>query len=254
MKIKHKNLELDLYDSIKELPADRFQDYNRNVMLDAGIGSDLSAIEARLATIERIMIKNPDGAKKEIENLRSTFRFIVENTSPEMSAFVPLIRRIDGRLLTPQDMTEEGVRAIVEILNRKLFPFWSVKGFLARVKKNFAIEFELVFPKLTDDPEVKEFYAQLKRRTGLVLENLRETREELERQIGVIDDFLIEKIQPKEYGGSGGMEVQTVKSFESTCILLQQYNVSPDPRKMSTLAFYQALEVIKEQVRNRAKK
>lgn len=254
MVIEHNGFTLELYDSIKELPADRFQDYNRNVMLDAGIGGDLSAFEARLSTIDRILVKNPDGARKELENLRTAVRFIVEGTSPEMSAFVPLIRRIDGRILTSQDMTEEGVKRIVERLNQKRVPFWSIKNFLSLVKKKFALEFELVFPKMTDDPEVKEFYAKLKRRTALVLEGIRNTGEDLEEQVRIIDDFLLSKIQPREYSGPDGMEVQTVKSFESTCVLLQQYNASPDPRKMSTLAFYQALEIIKEQVRKRAKK
>lgn len=254
MIIKHNGLTVELYDSIRELPADRFQDYNRNVMLDAGIGSDLLAFEARLSTISRLADRDPEGVKKEVDNLRATVRFIVEGTSPEMASFVPLIRKIDGRRLTDDDMTEEGVKRTLDELARKKLPVGRIKAFLDLVKKKFAVEFELVFPKMSEDPDVKEFYAKLKQRTSLVLQSVRGAAADFEKQLKEIDDFLISKIDPRVHGGHDGVEVQSVKKFEGTCVLLQQYNVSSNPRRMSTLGFYQALEIIKEQVRKRSKK
>ena len=40
-----------MFDSIEELPIVRFQKYNKMLMLDAGLGSDLTALDAHLARV-----------------------------------------------------------------------------------------------------------------------------------------------------------------------------------------------------------
>ena len=40
-----------MYDSIEELPIVRFQKYNKMLMLDAGLGSDVTALDGHLARV-----------------------------------------------------------------------------------------------------------------------------------------------------------------------------------------------------------
>ena len=39
---------LDLYDGIDDMPIGRFHRFNRNLMVDAGIGSDLQAVDSHI--------------------------------------------------------------------------------------------------------------------------------------------------------------------------------------------------------------
>ena len=44
---------LELYDSIDELPFARFQEYNRAVLIDSGLGSDFAAIDRHITQARR---------------------------------------------------------------------------------------------------------------------------------------------------------------------------------------------------------
>jgi hypothetical protein len=48
------------------------------------------------------------------------------------------------------------------------------------------------------------------------------------------------------YGGKDGLIVKTDKQFENNCILLQQEGIS-NPKQISIIEFYQAIELIKKQ-------
>ena len=57
---------------------------------------------------------------------------------------------------------------------------------------------------------------------------------------------------PKTYQGSDGLEVQFIKDFEESYILLSQH-VNKDPKTMTVLEYYQTLETVKKQVKKREK-
>ncbi len=54
--------------------------------------------------------------------------------------------------------------------------------------------------------------------------------------------------------GANGLEGQMKRGFEKSAALLQQHGVSNDPYKLTTLAYYEALEVVKEQIKKSKKK
>ena len=64
------NLEVELYDAIDELPIARFHAYNKALLIDAGIGSDLADWDTHIEkTIRFIRVGKPDLAEKELDNL-----------------------------------------------------------------------------------------------------------------------------------------------------------------------------------------
>lgn len=97
---------------------------------------------------------------------------------------------------------------------------------------------------MTDNAQVKEYYNTLKKRSSLMLEQI--IKGQKNEELTKLDNFLFEQIKPKIYHGREGLEVRFVKSFEETCIIINQ-NVNKDPKKMTTLEYYQALEVIRKQ-------
>lgn len=90
----------------------------------------------------------------------------------------------------------------------------------------------------------KEYCAQLKRRTLLVLERMagRDTRDDVAK----IDDYILSLVQPQRYDGAQGMEVRFIKAFEEACTVLGQY-ISRNPKEMTVLEYLNALEVIRTQ-------
>ena len=129
--------KLEMFDSVQDTAIKRFQLYNLNTMLDAGIGSDLNAFNSRINSIRQLMGKQPDLAQVELNNLQQSVYFIMRNTSPAMRSFVAMIHRIDGREITDQDLTDEGIDAILEELNRKRLTARTVFEFLGAVKKKW---------------------------------------------------------------------------------------------------------------------
>ena len=248
-KIKYNSHTIELYDSIQDLPITRFQKYNLNLMIDAGIGSDVNDFNQRINTISALMTRDVESAHKELVNIQQNLQFIMSQTSPVMNSFVVLIKKIDGREITDDDLTDEGIKSIIEELGRKKFKYMQMSDFLTVIKKKFDFELETFFPKRSDNVVTKEFYSKLRHRTSLVLKSVIESNEEIENKINEISEFFLSKIKPKQYHGHSGLEVQAIKNFEQTCILLLQHNVTDTPKKMTTLSFFQALETLHEQLK-----
>lgn len=252
MKVKFNRHTLELYDSIQDLPITRFQTFNINLMIDAGIGANLDEFEGRVATISKMINGGrKEDANRELSNMIQTVRFIMGNVSPEYRAFVALIKSIDGRIIHDEDLQGEGIDAIIKELGQKRFSIGHLKQCLKDLKKKFDSEFEVFFTTFTDSATVKEYYATLKKRTILVLQAIQEPIEGVEKRISDIDDFLLSKVKIKNYFGANGLEVLSIKRFEEMCVLLNQHKVSDDSKKLTTLAFYQALETVKQQIKKR---
>lgn len=244
--IKFNGHVLKIHDSIQGLSITRFQKYNLNVLIDSGIGSDLNSIDTHIDRIARTISKDIPESLQELTNFQQNIHFVMSKTSPEMNSFVVLIDELNGRKITEEDLTEEGIKDIIEELGRKRFSYENMKTVLKRIKKKFDFEFETFFPELTDSATMKEYYTQLKRRTILVIESIISEKEGLEEQIASIDDFLFSKVKAGVYYGSKGIEVQTIRNFESTCTLLEFHKLSAAPKQLSTLAFYEKTVALKQ--------
>lgn len=127
---------LELYDSIDELPFYRFQEYNRAVMIDSGIGTGMEAADRH---IEQALRFNALGKKEEtqqaIMNLRQNLVFSLEKTSPEGRSFFVLISKINGKPL--EDLSDENAAKVLQSLSRKGLTIGKLRGFLNHVKKNW---------------------------------------------------------------------------------------------------------------------
>lgn len=254
MKIKLNGHTLVMYDSIQELPVRRFQSYNLNTMIDSGIGSDINAFDAKCNTIRRLMRSDPASADRELVNMQTTLRMIMSKTSPKMRSFCALIKSIDGRNITDDDLTDDGIEALIDELSEKRLTFERIVDYLTSFKKKIDLEFDVFFPKLNDNAAIKEYYSQLKRRTTLVLQSIKDATANLDDQIAAIDEFLLSQIKPKNYHGKDGLEAKMIANFEETCVILAQNHVNANPRNMTTLSYYQSLEVLKAQMKERNKK
>ncbi len=251
-KIKWNQHTVIIDDSIEDLPITRFNLYNLNLMKDAGIGSDLQDFDKRVYRVLELMKTDYAKGAKELINMQQAVHFVMKNVSPKMLAFVALIRKIDGREITDTDLSEEGCQDIINELGQKRFTIRMLKDHLFKAKKKIDSEFNIFFPDITSTPAVKQFYSSLLQRSLLLCRSIQYGFKPFEQQIQTIDFNLFDSIKPRVFSGQKGVEVTTIKGFEKTCAILQQNDIER-PRSMTTLAYYEALAVVKAQIKQKMK-
>lgn len=241
-------LKIKLYSSIDELPIVNFQKYNKFLLIDSGIGSDADDIDTHIVRIARIInSKDTEKAMQELQNLRQNLFMINSSISPKYLAFTALIHSIDDKELT--DLSDDNLKEVLKKINAVQHS--KLIEWLFELKKKLEAELELYFPEDFVDVREKDTSDKIKLRTLLQLDNMIRKNDN-SQQINEIDNFLFGLYKPKSFVGEKSVEISYDKSFESACLLIAQKS-SLDPKKMTTLQFYSALNNIKKQLEVEAK-
>lgn len=241
---KYNGHVIELYDSIDEMPIVRFHKYNKYLLIEGGVGSDLEDV---LNHIDRAAIyckANPTMAVNELQNLRQTVYFMKEEISPKCMAFAVLVARIDGE--EQNDLTDVGLQRVLDKLQeaKKGWIDWA----LSSVKKKIDEELSLYFPGRFEDVTSKEYIDQLKEHTILTLEKIRGA--DVDESLAEIEERLALLAKPKVFSGRRSVEIAYDKEFEEMCLILSQ-SVQSDPHTMTVLQFYNAFDYLKKQIKRK---
>ena len=233
-----------LYDSIDELPILRFHAYNKMLLIDAGVGSDLNDWDAHIEKAIRFIRKEkPDLAEKELDNLRQNVYFVQSAISPKYLAFACLVKSVDGTEYN--DMTADGLQKVLDLFADTPTPELTAQ--LEAVKKKIDEELQMYFPRMFDDATIKEYYDELRNRTMLMLDAIiNGDTEDKRAEIDKITTMLLLYNRPVVFSGSDNMEIQYDKQFENMCLTISQHLHVPEPKKYTVLEYYNAFERIKE--------
>lgn len=239
---------VDIYDSIDELPMLRFHAYNKALLIDAGIGSDLNDWDTHIEkTIRYIRGKKPELAEKELDNMRQNVYFIQTDISPRYLSFCTLVKSVDG--IEYNDMTSDGLKKVLALFNNE--PNAELTAQLEAVKKKIDEELQLYFPNSFDDATVKEYYDQLKQRTILMLDAIIQgDKDDKREEIEHITTLLLTYTKPQSFSGSDSMEIQYDKQFENMCLMLSQH-LHVNPKLFTVLEYYNAFEYIKQATKSK---
>ena len=242
-----KGMNVELYDSIEDLPIMRFHKYNKMLLVDAGVGSDLSDFDRHIEKVIRYLNSpTPNMATVELENMRQNIYFIQSEVSPRHLAFAVLVKSINGK--PRNDLSDDGLQQTISLF--KDVANSEIIAHLEAVKKKIDDELRLYFPRLFDDATLKEYYDKLKQRTIVVLRTIIDGRA-TEADAKEIDDITAELItyfNPQTFTGSESVEIRHDRQFENMCLILSQ-NLHVDPKKFTVLEYYNAFEYIKEQAK-----
>ena len=116
VKIKIGKHTVEIYDAIDELPIVRFHKYQKLLLIDAGVGSDIVAFDQRTEKMRRyIMDGKTELAQKELENLRQAVFMIQNEISPKHRAFAVLVAKMDGRECS--DLNDDALLRLTNELN-----------------------------------------------------------------------------------------------------------------------------------------
>lgn len=246
-KVVVQNRRLELYDSIDEMPIINFQKFNKYLLIDSGIGSDVEDIDRHILKIAKLIKADPTKAMQELQNMRQNIYMVASEISPKHLAFTALIHSIDGKRVF--DYSDENLKSILSGL-QQVKRTWLI-DLVLELKKKVNSELEAYFPNEFIDVKEKEAYDKLKHRTLLVLEGIKNGTDN-SQDIEAIDLSLLSLHKPKSFIGSDSAEVKYDKQFETTCLAIAQ-ETGLDAKTMTVLQFYSSVEHLKQQADARAK-
>lgn len=243
-------IEVKIYDDIDELPIINFQKYNKYIMLDAGLGSDVDSIDQHIVNIAKLINTDKKKAMQELQNMRQNMHLIVSELSPRYMAFASLIYSIDGKVIT--DLSDSNLKSIIEQINK--VKNYKIVDLLLWLKKKLYFELEQYFPEEFGVSAVeKGVYDKIKLRTILTLKSISEDDDsKYAQEIQDINNELFSNYKPSNFTGKDSAEIKYDKQFESACAIISQ-KLNMDAKSMSTLTFYNSLSLIQKQAEAEAK-
>ncbi|AGM14077.1 hypothetical protein P2559Y_0014 [Croceibacter phage P2559Y] len=239
IKIGRKTVEF--YDAIDELPIRRYHKFNKYMLVDSGIGSDLNDINSHIAKVSRYISKKDEkNALAQLENLRTSLYMIAEETNVRHLSFAILVKSINGKEVT--DLSDENIKRIADSFENEK------KGFIDRVidsiKKKIDMELVVYFPGQFEDAQVKEYHDRIRNRTLLILSEIKTNKKETDK-INKIDDFLMGMVNPKSFSGKESVEILHDKQFEEACTFLES-ETGTRVDDLTTMQFFSKFEYIKK--------
>lgn len=238
--IKLGKYRLEVYDSIDELPIERYHKYNKMLLVDAGVGSTIQAFDAHIGKALAFLKTKPEEAAKELENLRQNVYLLQEEVSPNNLAFCALVATVNGK---PQnDLSTEGLSRLVKKFDKVLQK--QLNDNLEGIKKKISGELALYFPKLFDDASVKEYFDLIRRRALLQCDGVIERRD-VAREVESLTLEIMMFDEPRSFSGTNSEEVKMDRQFEAMCIGLS-HHLGVNAKQYTVMEYYSAFEHIKQ--------
>lgn len=237
-----KGKKVKFYESIDEMPIVNFQKYNKCVLIDSGLGSDVDSVDSHIVNIAKYINKgDKKNAIQELQNMRQNMHMIVSDVSPKYMAFAALIHSIDG--VEQKDLSDSHLQEIISDFSD--VPHGTIMAIFKMLKKKLSSELETYFPSEFDSSKEKEIYNYLKARVTLQLEEIASDIDNSE-SVAKIDEILFDLYKPKNFNGKDSVEIKYDKQFESSCMIISQ-KTNMQAKKMNVLEFYNTLMNIQKQ-------
>ena len=243
-KVKLGKHTLEIYESIEDLPITRFHKFNKMLLIDAGVGSDITDLDAHLERAIRFSKSKPDLTVKELENLRKNGFLIQSELNPNHLAFCTLIKTIDG--VEQNDLSTEGLKKVLDLISDVSHS--EMKKKTESVKKKVDTELASYFPSIFDDAKVKEYYTTLLQRTRLILDGIIEQKDN-SAEVDRITTMLLMYNEPKSFSGSKSAEIIFDKQFEDMCLVIAK-QLGTNAKAYTVLEYYSAFEHIKKEMKD----
>lgn len=240
-------IRIKIYDSIDELPIKRFHKYNKFMLIDGGVGSDINDINSHISKILKYIVKDDKkNARVELENMRQLLYLVTEELSPKHLSFAALVYEINGVKVT--DISDDGLKNVLKKLGTVKKKWFD--NMIESLKKKIDEDLTLYFKNEFETSNIKEYYDKLKKRTLLQLNELINEVDEI-TEIEKIDDALILFFNPKDFG-SGSVEVEYDTNFETMCLVISQ-RLNLNPKDMNVMEFYSSFEYVKKMIKEESK-
>lgn len=242
---KHK---VTIYDAISELPITRFHVYNKMLLVDSGVGSDITDFDSHAERIIAFLQKkDTENAIKELQNMRQNIYFIQQALSPKNLAFAALVKEIDGKPF--DNISDDGLKQVTAMFTNEKIT--EIDKPLREAKKKIDTDLQTYFPALFGDSSEKEYFDLLLKRTKAVLTGIVEKKDN-SANIDAITIELMTYVKPRDFANEN-IELLVDRQFEKICLMLTE-NLHCEPKKYTVLEFYSAFDYLKEKTKKRQQK
>lgn len=243
---KHGKHEIELLDSIHNLPILRFQRFNKYQMIASEVGNTFADYDQRtqkaLQYLQKGMVKE---AIQELENRRQTVFNAYNDFTPYGKSFAVLVKRIDGEIYN--DFSPDNIDRCLEHLERIGLGNKDAISKLVEVKKKLETELVVYFSEFFPKNGNKEQTALRVRRANLMVDAVINQKED-KKGIFDIEKEILENDPPHVWNvwKSGNMERVLEVEFHKFAIAVTERS-RQDLNNISTFTFYSTVEHLKEQ-------
>ncbi len=134
VKLTGKNSFL-IHESQKQLPINRYTDFQKYVLQDVGIGSTIESVDSHYRMLDTFLTADQtEDARRERYNLHSNLYLLINRINIEHISFACLIHSVNGQVL--EDFSETNLIRICEQLGKMGLTQQMVSDILNGVKKN----------------------------------------------------------------------------------------------------------------------
>ena len=113
-----KELDIEFYSDVSELPFARFNSFNKYVMLDAELGNTIQDFDKMVMRVNEFMDKDmKEDAKRELLNMRIVYHNILTENDVKGLAFASMIKKYKGKQI--DDFSEEKLKELLQELSSK---------------------------------------------------------------------------------------------------------------------------------------
>jgi len=127
-----------LFDSIENLPINRFQAFQVALSIDSGIGGDMESVGSHITMLGKYITSDKkEEALQQLANFQQSLIFVISNINPKHNAFACLVHSIDGQERT--DISESGIKETLEILAKQKFTAGKIGQLLNTLKKKIIV-------------------------------------------------------------------------------------------------------------------
>lgn len=243
------NHKITYYDSINELPVTRFHVYNKMLLIDSGIGSNITDFDSHIErTMAFLAEKKTEEAQLELQNIRQNVYLIQNQLSPKHLAFAAIVKEVDGKPC--EDISDEGLKATMKLYED--LTIGSLDDELESAKKKIEEGLEVYFPELFSDSSVKEYYTLKAKRAKLILKGIIE-KQDNKKELEQVTNEILTFSKPKTFDGAHSVELAADRQFEKICLIITEH-LHCNPKAMSVMEFYSAFDYLNEKMKKTNKK
>ena len=228
---------IEYYDSIDEMPIERYQKFNKYLLVDSGIGSDLRDFDTHIEKVLRFLsVKDTESVQTELENMRQCVYMVQQGLSPKYIAFSCLVARLDGKEVK---CTDDDIKAVYDALKdvRKS----DIDTAMENAKKKVDSELSAFFPSLFESAKEKEYYDILKKLTEARLRRIQGETVDVES----VETKLMTITKPRSFTGAKSVELAYEKEYERLCLIISS-ELHANAKAMTVKEYYMAYEILKE--------
>ncbi len=123
-----------MYTDIREMPIKRYIEFQKQLLIDAGIGSNMQDVSKHFQKLFTYLNhENLKEAVEESQNLYKNIYAVLNGHNTKLNSFSCLISSVDGEYRN--DLTDEGIEHTGELLKEKGITWGEIDTQLEEVKK-----------------------------------------------------------------------------------------------------------------------